>query len=100
MLLLRDRCAQRERPAFVAGLLGGFLGAALLLGVTMLAGAPGAPGSPGVPGPRAALADTTAPDEPRGLISAADQRKQILERLDRIVILLERLNADTRTPTR
>jgi hypothetical protein len=97
MLLLRDRCAQRERPAFVAGLLGGFLGAALLLGVTMLAGAPG---SPGVPGPRAALADTTAPDEPRGLISAADQRKQILERLDRIVILLERLNADTRTSTR
>lgn len=80
---------QREaerRSALGAGLLGGFVGASLLLGVVTIAKQPG---------PNAALAspDASIEERPRGLISAADQRKQIIERMDRILVVLERIES-------
>lgn len=95
MLSNRQRRDDRQRSVFGAGLFGGFVGAALLLGVVTLVTSPGAPG---IAGPNTAHASPTTQveDRPRGLISAADQRKQIIERMDRILVVLERIESHAR----
>lgn len=86
---VRDRCPTERRPAFFAGMLGGLAGAALALSVATFAGRPAAFG------PSEALARDTrdgVDERPRGLVSAAEQRIEIIERLDRIVAALERID--------
>ncbi len=89
MLSTRGPRDNEQRSIFSAGLFGGFIGAALLLGVVTISHRSG---------PSAALASPEAQveDRPRGLISAADQRKQIIERMDRILVVLERLESHAR----
>lgn len=89
MLSTRGQREGAQRSMYGTGLLGGFVGAALLLGVVTIANQPG---------PSAALAspDASIEDRPRGLISAADQRKQIIERMDRILAVLERIESHAR----
>ncbi|MGP1310434.1 MAG: hypothetical protein ACTS27_09580 [Phycisphaerales bacterium] len=79
---MRDRSSSRR--GIRAGMVGGAAGAAAV-GIVWLAG---------VTGPSQALAQTAAEpsDHARGFISAAEQRKQIVERLDRIALALERIN--------
>lgn len=73
--------ARGNAPTLRAGLLGGMLGAATCLGALSVSR---------VTGPSQALASQGVADErPRGLLSAADQRIEIIERLDRLNATLD-----------
>lgn len=79
---MNTRDSQRPAgPTLRAGMLGGLLGAASCLGAVSLVK---------VSGPSEAHASQTLADErPRGLISAADQRIEIIQRLDRMNATLD-----------
>jgi len=81
----RDRSLNAQRTPFAAGLLGVAVGAGVLLGI-------GAIGARPQPATALASAPAQTDDRPRGLISAADQRKQIIDRLDRVLDALERID--------
>ncbi len=75
-----------DKPsAFRDRTLGGLAGAAIVFGVVTLANTGGA---------TPALANQQQDDQPRGLVSAIEQRRMIIQRLDRLIATLERIERD------
>jgi hypothetical protein len=83
MLSLRARSTAENPPAFRDRALSGLIGAGIVLGALML--------SNGAGQASAIASEQQAGDEPRGLVSAIEQRRMIIQRLDRLIATLERI---------
>jgi hypothetical protein len=83
---LRERRTAEIPSAFREKVFSGLIGAGIVLGVAML--------SNGAGQASALASEQQASDEPRGLVSAIEQRRMIIQRLDRLIATLERIERD------
>ena len=94
MLSLRARSRDENRPAIRDRAISGLIGAGIVLGIVMLTN---------VAGPASAIASEQQDgDQPRGLVSAIEQRKMIIQRLDQLIATLNRIESklpDAEKPT-
>ncbi len=86
MHALREQRKADAPSAFRDRALSGLIGAAIVFGVATLSNSGGS---------TSALASEQQSDEqPRGLVSAIEQRRMIIQRLDRLIATLERIERD------
>ncbi len=83
---LRSRSTAHPPSAFRDRALSGLIGAGIVFGVATL--------SNGAGQASAIASEQQDGDEPRGLVSAIEQRRMIIQRLDRLNATLERIERD------
>jgi hypothetical protein len=87
---LRERRSGEIRSAFRDRVLSGLIGAGIVFGVATL--------TDGAGQASAIASEQQDSDEPRGLVSAIEQRRMIIQRLDRLIATLERIERDLPDP--